>query len=375
MRRLVGLFLLAAAAAFPAQQSRTVSLAELDQLLASDRGKSDRKVAGQIADLELSERAGPVKLVQWQAEFTGTHTREALTALADASAFLAPPAAAISANPPPDLDTQRTILSKASDYSAKTLRTLPDFSASRETVHFEDTPEQLIEQQSPGTQSFTQRGLRAGNPGPTERFAAAAAMPIHFTGRSSTVVTYRDGYEVPANQQGSKMAAAAMGLTSSGEFGPILSIVLGDAARGDLRWGYWQVGTPVAAAVFRYSVPKEQSHYTVMLPTARQTVTMSPAYHGEIAIDPETGTVLRIMVISDLEHPYQWLQIDLMVEYAPLEIGARNYVCPVKAIALSRYPLANAGTDPKHPAAMQTFLNDVSFTHYHVFRAESKILQ
>jgi hypothetical protein len=44
-----------------------------------------------------------------------------------------------------------------------------------------------------------------------------------------------------------------------------------------------------------------------------------------------------------------------------------------KGIALSGVLLA-ASKDAKHLAPLQTFLNDVSFTGYHLFRAESKIL-
>ncbi len=374
MRKIAGVLLLAAAAAFPAQRSSMVTVAKLDQLLAAAQSKSDGKVAGELADLELSERANAAKLTTWQTQFTGNRTRQALVALGDASAFLEPPADEIPATAAPDIDAERAMLSKAADYVAKTMPTLPDFYASRETMHFEDSPAEYDERQSPGIQSFTQRGLRGGNTAPTGHYAAA--KPIHFVDRSSIVVTYRDGLEVaaaPASRAGSA-AAGTVGLTTSGEFGPILSIVLGDAERGDLRWGYWEEREPAAAAVFRYKVPQQQSHYTVMLPNAQQTVTLSPAYHGEIALDPATGTVLRMTVISDFDPPYQQLQINIMVEYAQVLIGERNYFCPARGIALSRVPIG-ASKDAKHPAPVQTFMNDVTFTHYHLFRAESKILQ
>jgi hypothetical protein len=63
-----------------------------------------------------------------------------------------------------------------------------------------------------------------------------------------------------------------------------------------------------------------------------------------------------------------------MVEYAPVEIGAQTYICPVRGVALSKIPVVRAGGDAKHPAPVETRLNDVSFTHYHLFRAETKIL-
>jgi hypothetical protein len=63
------------------------------------------------------------------------------------------------------------------------------------------------------------------------------------------------------------------------------------------------------------------------------------------------------------------------VEYAPVEIGSRTYICPVRSVAVSRIPLLGVVSDAKHPAPVTTRLNDISFTHYHLFRTESTILQ
>ena len=60
-----------------------------------------------------------------------------------------------------------------------------------------------------------------------------------------------------------------------------------------------------------------------------------------------------------------------MVEYGALPIGGTLYICPVKSVTLAKLSTG----DPSDAATLfQTQLNDVAFTDYHLFRAESRIL-
>jgi hypothetical protein len=91
------------------------------------------------------------------------------------------------------------------------------------------------------------------------------------------------------------------------------------------------------------------------------------AYHGEIAIDPADGSILRLSVIADLEPADQVVKSNILVEYGPVEIGARSYICPVKSVSIwvAKIPESKA---------LQTMLNDVVFAQYHLFRSESRVL-
>ena len=336
-----------AATAMPAFGAKTLNLEQFDQMLAAEQGKSASKVTRQIAKVELSERATAAQLARWESEFPGA--RNALVALADASQFLPPSPAEVLRDPTPNLETQKEMLSLAIHYVGRVMPTLPDFFATRETLHFESTQ------------------LSVEDP------------PLHFVGRSSLLVTYRDGHEVHEAPSTKSRAEPVSGLTSTGEFGPILSIVLSDAVHGQLHWGYWeQSSTPIA--VFRYLVPQNESHYTVTFPNRLQTVTLQPAYHGEIALDPSTGEILRLTLISDLPVQYRQVRAAMMVEYAPVPIGSGTYVCPIQGVALSRFQISGStnlslsSLPVSGPGVMQTQLNDISFTHYHRFRADTKFL-
>ena len=85
---------------------------EVEQMLRSLRDKPDGEVATTIANLELTERASSLRLAQWQAEFQGKQTREALLALADASAFLELPSEEIPQIAMPDDAERKQILSR-----------------------------------------------------------------------------------------------------------------------------------------------------------------------------------------------------------------------------------------------------------------------
>ena len=374
MSRIIFLLLLTAAIASHALAAKRVSIDQFEQLLAAAHGQSDGKVAGQISDLELTERASSIRLARWETDFPGHHCHEAFTELADASAFLDLPAADMPIYSAPDRQTQKAMLEKANDFVNKTFSRLPNFYATRKTEHFEDTPaHQTLENIS---MPATGRGVRSGGM-PSVSSEITQYRPMHTSGRSSETVGYRDGYELRNSQKidRSKMSQPGHSLTTSGEFGPILSVVLQDSGRGKTTWGFWEQGAGGVEAVFRYTVPAGIGSYMVSLPRGKRTEQIFPAYHGEIAVDPASGDILRITVVADLAPPNEEVMTAILVEYAATLIGGTSYICPVRSVALSKMP-GDTGDDGKQAQSslVQTQLNDVAFTNYHLFRTESRIL-
>ena len=359
--------------AWPALAEKSVSIQQLEQMLFADHGKSDEKVAERLSDVTLTERVSPTRLAKWEKEYPGSHTREALMKLADQAAFLDPPEADVLRDPPPDNETQERMLALALDYVRTTMRRLPDFYATRETTHFEGAPSQQATSTSPVSFGSAVRNMRM--PGLT--LGRAESKPLHCTGTSSVTVTYRDGREVSVTQTDRSKPEdhPVTGLTTSGEFGPILGVVLGDAMRGQVTWARWEQGLSDPVAVFRYAVAADASNYRVGIPNGTKLEDVYPAYHGEIAIDPATGSVLRLSIVADLAPPHEMMRTAIAVEYAPVEIGDRTYDCPVHGVAFSKIPVAGAkaepsGTEPE----VQTQLNDVAFTQYHLFGSEARIV-
>lgn len=356
--------------ACPLFAATRMTVAQLQQLLEISRGKSDGKVAKQLSEIELTERVSSTQLAEWRSEFSGGRTRETLTELSDASMFLDLPAAEIPSTPAPDAETQRQIFSRAIDYAARTLSKLPNFYATRETTHFEDTlPQQTFEQLGPSGVRQGSRPMSLGN----VAVGQSGYEPMHKTGAYSIEVRYRDGFEVNGSRGHKSWDEEGTGLTTNGEFGPILVVVLRDSVKGDLEWNHWERGDSGPVAVFAYSVRQSDSHYMVAVPRTRGFDQVLPAYRGEIAIDPANGTILRVTVVSEMAPPYQAVKAAILVEYAPVAIGDRTYVCPVKGVALSKMPTAVSSSGLQAPP-VQSRLNEVVFKDYHLFRGDAHIV-
>ena len=356
-----------------ARAAKPVTVAQLEQILIADRGQSDNRIAGELRGLTLTERATAARLAAWQAQFAGPRTQRALLLLADESSFQPLPASDISPDPPPGLHAEGKIFAAALVYASQTIHNLPNLMATRQTLHFEASPDQVMEQfeNANAPANFAFGILSLGKPSPS--MESPNYLPLHLTEKLSAPVTYRDGKEVRTGDADTRKPN--LGLTTSGEFGPILSTVLGDALHSTLLWDYWQQHGGTRLAVFRYKVPAEKSHYLVEFPSGHAIARSNPAYHGEIAVDPATGAIDRISILSEPDPPFQSIGTGILVEYGPVVLAGRTYICPLHGVALSKTPVI-LGLESPHSAATpwQIHLNDVAFTRYHLFHADVRIL-
>ena len=220
--------------------ARSVTVKQLEQMLAADRSTSDAEFARQLAALELSERLSETKASALLTAARGKRTREVLKILADASAFLDPPVDEILATAPPDADAQRHMLSLTAEYLSTTIHKLPNYLASQTTVRYQEAPQ-----------------LAKGSIDTWTR-------PLHVTDTLSATVYYRSGSEVaePAKPHGRREKAEDPQLATYGTFGPVLA-GLRDAIQRhtDMTWNRWEQSASGPVAVFRYAIPAETSKY------------------------------------------------------------------------------------------------------------------
>lgn len=136
-------------------------------------------------------------------------------------------------------------------------------------------------------------------------------------------------------------------------------------------------------AVFRYFVPAGKSHYEISdccLPAgdASRSYQMVVGYQGEMIIDPATGELFQIKVQADLKPTLPVVQADIAVEYSPVIIGGRKYLCPVKAVSISKARtlrvLQQWQASFTTSGPFVTKLNVISFGRYQMFRAGSQLL-
>lgn len=366
MRKL-GSILLCFGLILPTHAAKRVSVEQLEQTLAQAAARPDAELAWwQLSDLQLTERLSPSENSRLEQTLPGEKSRQALRILADTSAFLDPPTSELPSQTTPDLAEQRRIMGLVAAYVSKTIPQLPNFFATRRTTHYEDTP-----------QFNDARGF------------LVPYQPVHIEGESQVTVFYRDGREIVDAGTDKKSRPKIEGLTTWGTFGPILGTVLVDAAESRLAWSHWDRDTTGSLAVFTYSVARETSHYEVNYccvanESATEAAQTRPfrqlvGYHGELSVDPSSGTILRLTVEADLKSTAPVSKAAILVVYGPVEIGGKSYACPVRSISMTLAQTLQVSKDYKFALANQlqplkTSLNDVAFLQYHVFRAEAHVL-
>ena len=394
MRRLILLGMLAAVA-LPAAAVKRVNVAQLEQILthASDAHRNDDSIVRIFGDLELTEQLNNAERSRIDEKLhLGPKSTLALQLLADQSAFLDLPASTRSTTPPPDPETEKRILDHARYYVSQTLLRLPDFMATRSTFRFDNSPQVIKENEWP---------VHAG---------------LHLVGSSIHEITLRDDTPIqnsaPQNASVQNPAAHAVnasasltpyhpepGLKTFGEFGPILALIMLDTNKGKIAFHHWEQTSVGKLAIYRYSVPKSASHYSVdyCCVVTKAGVNLRggsrrgggqppptnmdddpdthfhklPAYHGSLTIDPASGAILRITIQADLDIDGPVTRADILVEYAPVVIGDRRFICPVLSLALTQ-GLAGTNATLGIPPDMQ--INEASFTNYHRLGSSIRII-
>jgi hypothetical protein len=396
MKRKLTILLTAAVIALPALAAHRVTVDQLHGWLASHKAAnhSDNEIARQISTLQLTERLTPPTLERFKTEFTpGPRASQALDLLADCSVILDPPPNEFASRPPPDSAAVMAMIKATFHFAGATLRQMPDFLATRLTRSYSDNDPHVAVGMPDTTEDPTQ---------------IIPHSPMISAGTFTQQITYRDGHEVPAEMKDAKQKPSETppGLSSRGEFGPVLSIVLLDALQGKLAWNHWEQTESGVAAVFHYQVPQSASHFAVdycclssgydhMSGTTfiegapgrassfssngqfaagtqiNDSYHGTPGYHGSIFVDPATGAILRITEDAELNPSEPVTRNAVSIDYGTVEIGGKKFICPVRSVALS---LSRAYL--KEQAGIRNILhvNEAEFTNYHRFGSSIQIV-
>jgi hypothetical protein len=257
------------------------------------------------------------------------------------------------------------MLSRTIDYLSKTIVKLPNFFATRTTVQYDEPPQK--DEQAWKTVTSDQS--------------------LHVTETFNTTVTFRDGKEVvdPKARRIEKLNSRERDLDTQGTFGPILAMVFvgTSAAHSVFTWSHWEQDADKPQAVFRYAIPPDASYFEVGFccladPDGTIFFRRKAAYHGEVTIDPTSGAIRRLTLVANLEPRLPMLSSAIMVEYGPVVIGEKTYICPTRSVSISRQRTVKLvkewGQSFGVYGRFETILNDLAFGKYHLFRAESRIL-
>jgi len=307
MKRLISLLVLILCAA-PVWAAKKTSVQELKDTLISlnQAKKTDEEIATRLKDTEMSEELTRSTLKDFAQYLPGPLSIEQIEVLEGRSALLPPPSSDLPSTPAPDLAGQKAILAKAVDYVTKTYMQAPHFTFYKSTARFQDGVENIR----------TNSGMTSNMPNAGNAWELPN-MYMRFLGTHLTQVESDKGVEKPEVEK-AKVPWGQNGQVSEGGLGPVLSIILGEAAAGGkLNWLRWESINGIPTAVFSFAVDKKKSHYEVnycCFPVTDDTGRMgyegtganfqtatdwksfkaTVGYRGEFFIDPKTGTIVRL---------------------------------------------------------------------------------
>ncbi len=329
----------------------TVNELNKEIVAAAANHRSDADTARRIAGLQVSERITADTLAALQSHAPGPRTAATLEELMAQGAFLAPPAAEVSRDPPPSLPEQKSIFEHTVNYVLSYAHRLPNLLCIESILRFDDN------------------ALRS-----TEN--ARILGKLHFLDLITAQVTYSQGDETVAVKavNGKPFTGShAFGITTSGEFGNEIVALMQPKTRTKASWSHWELLHGKRMAVFQYSVLANNSQYFLSFGCAGTKVeSVRAAYYGLLFIEPETGTIVRITRRTQgLPASFPTKQADTAIEYGPVSIGGESYMLPIRSVTDAVSP---AGCDNASRAMPMHTLNEIRFTSYRLFQAESKLV-
>lgn len=367
--RLFTSFLMLALAAAPGWAATKMNVEDLRSLLIELRkeSKSDSEVASRLKDVVLAEELSHSAEHSLLMYMPGDQSTEELFILQGKSAFLAPAAVDRVDAAAPDAATQKALLDKAQNFASKVYTQTPLVTSIRTSAHF----------QQEESNSSSSVGLIINVPYPYAHIADATEEQVELDHGQERVF---DAKKESWGQNG--QISDPVPLTPGTLVPEIVSV-------GAPTWERWQTVGGRRAAVFTFAVDKKKSHYKLnyccfpkstsasgvaapgtFTPTVGeiQSVTSwSPykkdvGYHGELFVDAEDGTLLRLITIAEPKPTDNVHQEAIRVDYSSVNIGAARYVLPLASFSMTEV-VPGGTTDMRTYAVRHTLINR-TYTRY-----------
>lgn len=341
--------------------AKKISVGQLEDLLRSmqEEKKSDTEISVALKQLELSEELTRSRMVSLVSHVPGPLSTEQIYVLEARSADLIPPESDLPPTPAPDSAAQKAILDKATAYVTGTYAQLPNLTVTKTTLRFQDNVEALA----------ASSGLQGGAADVVvgSGFSNPASF-VHYINSSEAQISLTHGAEkLPDQKDNTPWGANKMIALKDPD--PSLTEVFHDVFSAEnIHWLRWESIGGKPSAVFAFSVLHKDSRLDVNIccfPNINQTgiatfytsttaaalggggngggVTgnfqtstnwndfkTTAGYHGELFVDPQSGTVIRLIVQAELKPSDVVHEVDTRIDFSATRVNNRMYVLPVK---------------------------------------------
>jgi hypothetical protein len=367
------LLLVVVAATLLSADTRKMTVAQLQDVLTGlhNSQKSDEQIANELKQIELTEELTTAAMSSMVNLVNGPLSTEQMYVLEARSSMLAPPDTDLPKTAPPDASAQQAMLAKAQDYAAKTYPQLPRLTSTRLVARFQDGIE-TIESYS-GTKVKTQND--------NDPVWQQIHPYVRLMNTQSDTVEVDNGIEKPGGKDTTPWGRNGI-VNSMLPLLPLNLLTSEAISFGNPKFLRWETITGHQTAVFAFVVDKKKSHYAINYccfpdtesvggglygPNGTKGGGASPAggnlsanplaspkgngnlanvsdwkpfnaksgYHGELFLDPDSGTILRTIVQAEFK-PSDFVHYEnIRVDYAPMSIGGNNLYVPVRSFTIA----------------------------------------
>lgn len=237
---------------------------------------------------------------------------------------------AIRAQPAPTPDEQDRILESMHRYSAQYISSLPNFLCIQVTRQFE-------------------AGVKSERWHEGDTLTSKLSFNLGLEQRSLYLVNGK-----PVERDRRHISP----LTTEGEFGILLSRVLGPDSEASFTWSDWETVHGKRLAVFDFAV--DQRHSTLSLTLSDLARAIVP-YEGSVYGDPSTGVIWRISdKATKIPGQLRTREIATTIDYDEIAIGEKKYLLPTAATVFLLLETKKVR-------------NEMEFRDYRKFEADSSI--
>jgi hypothetical protein len=146
----------------------------------------------------------------------------------------------------------------------------------------------------------------------------------YFQGREAHELKLLNG--APTNR---KFNSSDLGVTSTGEFGGILTSIFDPASQTSFRWKSWKDLGSRTLAVYAYEVEQDHSNYYVETGQPGKMRRAIVGFRGSLEIDRDTGEVIHLDHVAVQIHSEPELMAITEVDYDVIEVAGNRYLLPV----------------------------------------------
>ena len=301
----------------------------------------DKEVAETLRRMKLSERMDLATVEALQGEGAGPKTVAALKQLASESNSLPeaqPPAPkpVYVPPPPPSSEEQAKLLDEVRDYAINYLHTLPDFICLEQTRRYVDTT---------GREAWRLVDL------------ISARLSYFNQKEDYKLVSQNDRVITDTNY------ASVGGALSMGDFGTTMRDIFQRRSNTSFAWERWTTLRGRRTHVFSYRVPLEFSQYSIEYQgeSKGDVQRIIVGYHGEVFVDNEFHTIVRITQQAENIPPsFPVQEAKETVDYDFTKIGDQDFFLPL-------------AVDVRMHAGRQWTKNSKEFRLYRKFSADAVI--